>query len=462
LVGVNALGEMPGCDDIESASSRSRFFPKENHVPSIVNGLFAGRSGIASHGLAIAVVGDNISNASTIGYKSARAEFEDLIAGGGTSGKTVGSGSSIGAISTTFEQGTLESTGRPLDLAVDGNGFFVVAKDEQRFYTRAGNFKVDSAGFIINQSNLAVLGFPATGSGRLEPLNINSIEQSSVATTDVAIAGNINSSAPLVAAATIPDPGLAVPATVTYSNLRDSAAYSTVVDVFDTLGKSHTLTMYFYHTSATAPQYTVRAYANNEDIDTTGTQTGFPRQVGTDISMSFGGDGQRTNNPATGAVDITAAIAWNNGSLASGIGISLVPFTSYSSANNILSITQDGKGVGAVTSISIQPNGGISALLSNGQSATIGTVGLVNFANPEGLVRVGKNLLTQSPSSGEPIVGQPTTGTFGAIRSGSQELSTVDIASEFVKLITLQRGFQASSRIITTINQLLNEIIQLA
>ncbi len=432
-------------------------------MASIVNGLFAGRSGIASHGLAIAVVGDNISNSSTIGYKASRAEFEDLIAGGNSAGKTVGSGSAIGKVSTSFEQGTLESTGRPLDLAVDGNGFFVVAKDEQRFYTRAGNFKVDSSGFIVNQNNLAVLGFPASGSGRLEPVNINNIEQSSVATTEVIISGNVDRTATTILPATIPDPGTAVPPTVTYSDLRAVSSYSTVVDIFDSLGKAHTLTLYFFKTSDTAPQFTVRAYANNEDIDTTGTLTGYPRRVGAaDISLNFGSDGQRTNAPGLGASDLAATINWNNGSSASAVGLRLDPFTSYSSANNILSITQDGKGIGAVTSLNIQDNGTITALLSNGQSASIGKIGLVNFSNPSGLTRVGKNLLTQSPQSGEPIIGQPTTGTFGAVKSGSQELSTVDIASEFVRLITLQRGFQASSRIITTINQLLNEIIQLA
>lgn len=132
-------------------------------MPSIVNGLFSGRSGISSHGIAIAVIGDNISNASTLGYKTSRAEFADLIAGGQTSGKVVGSGSQVSSISTIFEQGTSEFTGRPLDLTVDGNGFFVLADGLQRFYTRAGNFKLDEEGNIVNQNGLNVLGFPATG-----------------------------------------------------------------------------------------------------------------------------------------------------------------------------------------------------------------------------------------------------------------------------------------------------------
>jgi flagellar hook protein FlgE len=117
--------------------------------------------------------------------------------------------------------------------------------------------------------------------------------------------------------------------------------------------------------------------------------------------------------------------------------------------------------VGAVTSLSVGKNGDISALFDNGQAAIIGTVGLVDFSNPEGLTRIGSNLLQQSPASGAPVIGRPDTGKMGSIQSGALELSTVDIATEFVKLITLQRGFQASSRMITTVNQLLNDVIQL-
>jgi flagellar hook protein FlgE len=433
-------------------------------VPSIVNGLFAGRSGIASHGAAIAVVGDNISNASTIGFKASRAEFEDLMAGE-TSGKTaVGSGSSLAAVSTVFEQGTFEFTGRPLDLAIDGNGFFVVAKDAQRFYTRAGNFKVDSAGYIVSQNDLAVLGFPSNGSGALEPLNINTIEQSSVATTTVSIAGNLNASAPIMAGA-IPDTQANPPVT-TYADLNNAAAYSTVVDVFDSLGQTHTITYFFFHTGPN--EYTARAYVRNEDVDANPTVTGYPRLIDPTAAgnyekvLTFGGDGQRTAPPTAGVFDIQGSIAWNNGANPTNLKVNFTPFTQYSANANILSIAQDGKGIGAVTDVSISDDGRISALLSNGQSALVGTVGLVNFASPEGLTRIGKNLLSQSSASGEPIVGRPTSGTFGSLKSGSIELSTVDIASEFVKVITLQRGFQASSRIITTINQLLNEIIQLA
>jgi flagellar hook protein FlgE len=455
------------CIYIHNASKRF-FYHWGNTVASIINGLFSGRSGISSHGSAIAIVGDNISNSSTIGFKTSRAEFADLLAGGQSSGRVIGSGSQLNAVSTIMAQGTMEFTSRPLDLAIDGNGFFVVADGAQRFYTRAGNFKVDSAGFIVNQDNLAVLGFPSGGNGALEPININTVSQNSVATTEVVISGNVNASSTVIPAASIPtvSPVGQNTSTTTYKDLSDAAAFSTVVNVFDSLGAQHTVTFFYFRTAANPNTYTVRGYVNSEEVDTTGTARGLPRLISagatTDISMTFDGTGTRTNAPASGAADMAASIAWNNGSAASAMDISMNPFTSFSAPSNVLSITQDGQGVGSVTSVSIQQNGDIFAILDNGQSSIIGAVGLVDFSNAEGLTRIGKNLLQKSPESGEPIIGRPDTGKLGALQSGSIELSTVDIANEFVKLITLQRGFQASSRIITTINQLLNDIIQLA
>ena len=428
-------------------------------MASIINGLFAGRAGISSHGTAIAVTGDNISNSNTIGYKVSRAEFEDLMAGEGVIGRQVGSGASIAAVATIFEQGTLEFTGRPLDLGIAGTGYFVVAKEDQRYFTRAGNFKVDSAGFVTNQLGLAILGFPANGSGALEPININTIKQGTVATTVVDIAGNIDASSDLVNTAVIPVPGLVVPPTVTYSDLNSFAAYSTVVDVFDTLGEKHTISMFFYHTDTN--EYTVRGYVNNEEVDATGTLTGYPRLIGEKV-ITFGGNGQRNPLPVVGTPDFTTNITWKNQSELSDIAVTFSPMTQYSAQSNILSISQDGQGVGAVTTLAVSSNGSISALLTNGQQTVIGTLAMASFSNPEGLTRLGGNLLSLSSSSGEPIYGKAESGNFGSLKSGTVELSTVDIASEFVKIITLQRGFQASSRIITTINQLLNEIIQLA
>ena len=441
-------------------------------MSSIVNGLFAGRSGIASHGTAIAVVGDNISNSSTIGFKASRSEFEDLVSGGQASNRVVGSGSQIAAVSTIFTQGTLESTGRQLDLAIAGNGFFVLNDGGQRFYSRAGNFKVNSAGFLVNQNNLEVLGFPAGGSGALERININNASQdTNISTSRITVTGNVDASSTNLAAgalaalnATTPRAGTAGAGTGTYADLTNNAEFSTVVEVFDTLGAAHTITVFFFKTNTN--EYTAQAYVNAEEVlNSPAGDAGEPRLIynsaGTDanIVLQFNSDGTLQAGSET---SLQLSIPWANGSSTASIDLDLSNFTQFSTQSNVTALTQNGKGVGSVGSISISQNGEIFALLSNGQSSIIGTIGLVNFSNPEGLTRSGNNLLQQSPNSGEPIVGRPGSGTLGTIESGRIELSTVDIADQFVKLITLQRGFQANSRIITTINQLLNDIIQLA
>jgi flagellar hook protein FlgE len=245
--------------------------------------------------------------------------------------------------------------------------------------------------------------------------------------------------------------------------------------VFDSLGASHTVTFFAFRTDASNNEYTVRAYVNSEEVDTTGAFSGSPRQIvpgdsdsdpltdpvatDGDFVLTFNGDGTLNTSSIS---NLVMDIPWNNGAESSGVTVDFSAFTQYSGSSSILSIQQDGQGVGTVTSLNIESNGQIFARLSNGQSAVIGTIGMVNFSNPEGLTRIGNNLLQQSTQSGEPVVGRAQSGTFGSVESGRIELSTVDIANEFVKLITLQRGFQANSRIITTINQLLNEIIQLA
>ncbi len=446
-------------------------------MSSIINGLFAGRSGIASHGQAIAVIGDNISNSSTPGYKAARAEFEDLVAGGQAIGRITGSGSQLSAVSTIMNQGTLEFTGRTLDLAVDGNGFFSVQDSNgQKFYTRAGNFKLDTSGNIINQNGMKVLGFPSGGTGALEAINVNTISQANVSTSNIDLAGNLDArtdalgataaaSLAVVNALAVPLAGAGANSTaVEFSDIAAIASFTTTVDIFDTLGQPHTVMLAFFKTDTN--RFDVRAYGKSEDFGET--VEGYPRQITTNggtatsgtITMNFSSSGLRTTTPDP---DITFRIPWANGSSnVQDVDLTMSDFTQYASQATTSSIRQDGQGIGNVTSLVIEKDGSIFARLSNGQTANVGQLGLVTFSNQEGLARVGNNLLQQSPSSGEPLAGKPGAGTLGTVSSGSIELSTVDIANEFVKMITLQRGFQANSRIITTINQLLNEIIQLA
>ena len=303
-------------------------------------------------------------------------------------------------------------------------------------------------------------------------LNLNNVSSSSSPTDDVLISGNIDANATttveLTGAAndTLPVALQATAAgsdgtanTLSYSDLSAAAAFQTVVDVVDSLGESHTATVYFFKDTTDPNQWVAGVYVNSEDVDPIATsETGEPRLLGT-VEMDFGSDGLLNNGGSLAVTDIP----WKNGSATTqDIDFDFTQFTQFAANSNVSAITQDGQSVGAVTSVNISSNGEIFALLDNGENAVIGTVGIVNFSNPEGLQRVGGNLLAQSNESGEPIQGRPGAGTFGEIQSGSLELSTTDIATEFVKLITLQRGFQANSRIITSIDQLLNEIIQLA
>ncbi|MBP9837620.1 MAG: flagellar hook protein FlgE [Proteobacteria bacterium] len=419
-------------------------------MPSIIDGLFAGRAGIQSQGSGISVLADNIANANTTGFKQSRADFSDILAGniGGSGNKNSGSGSQVIGITPILTQGSLEFTGRGLDAAIDGNGYFVLQDSTgngQRYYSRAGDFQVDTDGFLLNQNGYRVMGFPTNGSGGLEELNINQQSQASINTSDVAIGGNLNAGE-LVEAY----PG----DTATFSQLSDASKHSTFLDVYDTLGGSHTATVYFFKTAANV--WTVATFVDGSEI--TSKTAGEAILIGKETFTFDSTGGLATTSPTT----IPATADWANGSAAGAITFDLSEISQFASSSAINSITQDGTGSGSVVSFSIESNGALLAQLDNGQTSTIGTVALANFASAESLRRVGGSVFVETQNSGQPVVGNPDTGSFGAIESGALELSNADIASDFIKLISLQRGFQGSSRIITSINDLLSEIINLA
>lgn len=448
-------------------------------MASITDGLFAGRAGIQSHGTAISVVADNVANANTVGFKASRPDFVDLLAGnlsGGGSSTAVGSGSALNAVTQIFTQGSFEFTGRGLDLGIDGNGFFMVQDTSgtgQRFYSRAGNFQVDPSGNLLNQNGYQVLGFPSGGAGGLEALNVNEVSQESVATNNVDVTGNLNASSVTLAAGENPvedlnNDGLPDSATYdTFAELATAAEFSTFVEVFDSLGKSHTATVYFFHQDiADAPSAGDpalggfwRAGIFVDGAEVAGGTAGQPFLVGS-ADLEFSTSGVRLDDPIP-AIDATATPTWANGT-SGNVNFSFDPFTQFSTASSINSISQDGTGGGSVVSFSVSPEGTLFAQLDNGRTADIGTIGLATFGNLEGLTRVGESLYSESTTSGEPVIGRPGAGIFGAIQGGALELSTADLASDFIKLISLQRGFQGSSRMIKNIDELLSEIINLA
>ena len=436
-------------------------------MASIMNGLFAGRAGIASHGTAIAVLADNIANSNTVAYKTSRAEFTDLLAGnisGGGGGASVGSGSSVDSVTQIFNQGTFEFTGRGLDLGIDGQGFFVLSDNGARFYSRAGNLKIDADGRLLNQNGLEVMGFPANGSGGLESLNVNSITATSARTQNVTITGNLNATITKSSGAYDVVPG----AGATFAQLSTAASFSTYADIYDSLGGQHTVTVYFFHTAQNT--WVAQGYVDGNDIQ--GGTAGVPVQLtNAQATLTFSNSGLRTVVPVPPAADFDNVTpptgapysGWKNGAdSVSSVDFTFDPFTQFSSPSNINSISQDGKGQGNIVSFNVEQNGNLFALLDNGQTTSVGVIALATFSNPEGLRRNGESLYTKTTESGEAVIGTPNIGQFGAIQSGALELSTSDIASDFIKLISLQRGFQGSSRVITSIDDLLSEVINLA
>jgi len=429
-------------------------------VPSIIDGLFAGRAGIQSHGTGIAVLADNIANANTTGFKQSRADFADLLAGNLSGGGSIstGSGSSVVAVTPILTQGTFEFTGRGLDTGIDGNGYFVVqdAATGQKFYTRAGNFKLDTEGNLLDQNGFSVLGFPSNGAGGLQALNVNARSVGTVDTKAVTIGGNLDASAALTTVPTLGTAGHAANET-SYQTLNDAASFHTFLNVFDSLGGQHTVDVYFYHTQ-TSPtaSWTAQAYVNAGEV---GSVNAADAHLIASTALTFTSGGVRPTVPTT---DVSAAPAWSSGAAAGAFTFSFNPMTQFSSSSTISNISQDGTGSGNVVGFSIEPNGNLFAQLDNGQTSSIGVIALSTFSNSEGLRRVGGSLFAETSASGAPVVGRPATGTYGSIQAGAVELSNADIAADFIKLISLQRGFQGSSRIITNINDLLNEIINLA
>jgi flagellar hook protein FlgE len=257
----------------------------------IESALFASREGLQSHGIAINVVGDNVSNANTVGYKNSRVEFADLFAEGGEGHRTqsldpIGNGATVARIRQEHTAGIIDNTGRPLDAAIDGNGFFVVGDPTQPEYTRAGNFGTNTAGVLVDASGRPVLGFSATppGEGEVQTLgeiNIQNVESTGTPTTAAAMFGNLAAS---------DDITIGVPTNpASFREIGQAANYTSNLTVYDSLGLAHELTIAFYKTGVS--QWTVQAYTDSSEVGTAGATPGVPVQVGANVNMTYGPDG---------------------------------------------------------------------------------------------------------------------------------------------------------------------------
>ncbi len=413
--------------------------------------LISGREGLSSHGQAIAVVGDNISNVSTTAFKEGRAEFADMVATGiegnyGSSDPVSGSGSTITAVRTIFEGGIIENTGRLLDVGIAGEGFFMVGDTADPRYSRAGNFGLNTDGVLVNADELPVLGF-SPGSTTLSSLDLDNVGITGSATSQVSMLGNLGSASEAKTAA---------PANV--QSFRELAAASNFigsVSVYDSLGAAHGVSVAFTKTGTNT--WVAQAYIDGSEV---GGTEGVPTQLGQDVTLTFSESGVIEDANKTGAV-LTVAPAYSSGAAAGSFTISLGEFTQYAAQSGLTGVSQDGAPTGNITSYQIQDNGDILALLDSGATQLVGTIQLANFVNKDGLVRVGSNLFKASDAAGTVTTGTPDAGGLGNLESGALERSNVDISNEFVDLVVLQRGYQASSQSLGVANQLLRDTIAL-
>lgn len=409
----------------------------------MMRSMFSGVSGLRIHQTMMDIIGNNIANINTIGYKTNNLTFQSMLNqtlkggstptanSGGSNPIQVGLGAQMGSVDTNFVQGNLQSTGKVTDMAIQGDGFFVLKSPAGLYYTRAGNFTFDSLGNLVNPADgMIVQGWVADNVG-----DINTSE--SVANLQIPVDQIVE-----------PTPT----STVTYTgNLPATTATGesiiTSIDVIDSQGNKHTLTVEFEKT----------ATANLWDWSVTS-----PSGAAGAGHLAFGADGMISTITVDTAITYTPAGAtamaitadFGTAGLSDGI-------TQFSSDATVAAIGQNGNVSGGLQSMSIGGKGEITGIFSNGQNRLLGQIALASFKNASGLLKTGSSLYSESNNSGVAIIGEANSGGRGQIVPGTLEMSNVDLAKEFANMIIAQRGFQANSKIITASDEMLMDLVRL-
>ena len=408
--------------------------------------LFTSRSGLTAQGQAISIVGDNISNANTVGYRRTRAEFSDIVAASKES-VSGGSGVAVTKARTIQETGVIEATGRVLDLGIGGEGFFIVNDGERDLYTRAGNFNFDTEGYLIDADNNRVQGY-LPGASALSAINLLNVSGGGVETSAIALTGNLSSNETITPLpATAPE---------SFDDLTQAANFTHVMDTVDSLGTTHTVYVAMFKTATNT--WTAQAYMDGADL---GGTAGQPVKIGTDATLSFSSAGAIDAANKGQAVITASAVPYSNGAAAGNFTVDMGGFAQFATASIVNSVTNNGQSAGDVRGYEIGSDGKIYAQLSSGGVQLLGTIALADFPNLDGLERVGRSTFVANTEAGTRIDGTPGLGTFGRVDSGSLERSTVDIADQFVDLVLFQRAYQASSQTLNAANTLIRDTLSL-
>ena len=410
----------------------------------MLRAMYSGVSGLLANEEMLDVIGNNIANVNTVGFKGGSADFASVLSqtvsgaagaqngNGGTNAAQVGLGVQVAGIATNFTQGADQQTGVSTDLAVEGSGLLIANKGGQQLYTRNGTLSFDGSGNLVNPEGAIIQGWMASSAGAINtngPLANITVPTTTlippVPTATVTIGGNLPTN-PTV-------------------NSAGTATVDTTTNIYDAQGTSTPITFAFTYTAGTggAPgSWAVQAQ------DATG------KAIGSSQALAFDGSGNLTS-PTNYSITVgsggTQTVAINFAAQGAG----LVSYGGTSSVN----ISQDGEPTGNLQSITVGSNGVLSGIFSNGQTETLGQVAVASFSNPGGLTNAGGSMYNTSANSGTPQIGAAGTGGRGTISSGVLEGSNVDLSQAFSDLIVAQRGFEANSKVVTTSDQVLQDLI---
>jgi flagellar hook protein FlgE len=415
----------------------------------MLRSMYAGVSGLRSHQTMMDVIGNNIANVNTTGFKASTVTFQDtlsqMIGGagapqnttGGTNPSQVGLGVRLSAISTNFSQGASQLTGRTTDLAIQGDGMFMARNGAETLFTRQGAFNFDTSGRLVTAQGAVIQGWAADTNGAINtnaPVGDLRLPVGQLLPPNQSAVANLGGNLPADAA--------------------DGTVITSSINVYDAQGTKFAVSLSFTKTGADA-----------WDVEATTPDAADPDNPYVLYS------GSMTFDPATGWPDSGAAIdmdfpfgvgQWNGQPVSVDLGTGQAGgLQQFAGANSVSFDSQDGSAVGFLRSFSISPAGVLTGVFSNGETRSVGQIAVANFNNPQGLEKVGDSLFRVSVNSGLPQVGTAGQGGRGSLAGGMLEMSNVDLAQEFTNLIVAQRGFQANSRIITASDELLQDLVNL-
>ncbi len=411
-----------------------------------------GLSGLNASSKNLEVIGNNVANANTIGAKASRAEFGDMYATA-IGGTNIGIGVNLQAVTQQFTQGNITTTDNPLDLAINGSGFFEVNNNGTTLYTRNGQFQANKDGFITTNTGMKLVGYPASKAGIIQPgaavpLQLPTGGVDPNATSKITVEMNLDSRK-----------ATTLPATTPAIDFTDATTYNdaTSVSVFDAKGQDVALTYYFQKSATDTWNVYATANGTSVSVDASGNPTPI-------TSISFPSNGGTPTSP-TGPITFTVPSTTNAAGATTlpitGVALDLTGATQFGAGFGVTSMQQDGYAAGQLTGVTIEQSGVVMATYSNGQSKPAGQLELATFRNPQGLTPLGGNVWARSYTSGDPTVGTPGSGNIGHLQAGALEESNTDLTGELVNMITAQRVYQANAQTIKTQDQVLQTLVNL-